>query len=173
MLDCSTTQPSPAHPVASLRMSAGWLQAACALPAPQPRTTWFEPVSAAKAVRGVSILAHLDYISPNLDELVAIAAQLCPDRRHAASRSQEAGRPPQDALQHPAHLQGSGTDVRGTAGMARTAVDGVRWAIVALLQVMRGRMDPPWNGKVSWRWHGTFHAAGWHVRHVLHATRES
>ena len=124
---CSTTS-MPSLTWASMRMFAGWLQAACALPG--SRTTWFEPVSAAKAVRGVSILRHLDFISPNLDELVAMASQLCPDRLHAlvASSSSAGGSAmPED--------ERSGSDGLRPASLARAALDGVRWAIQALLQV--------------------------------------
>ena len=113
---------------ASMRMFAGWLQAACALPG--SRTTWFEPVSAAKGVRGVSILRHLDFISPNLDELVAIARRLCPDRLHAAAASS----PSAVSGAQPVEQRGAHDGAR-PASLARAALDRVQWAIQALLQV--------------------------------------
>ena len=92
------------------------------MPPTQRRTIWFEPVSAAKAVRGLGILSCLDFMSPNVDELTAIAAQLCPDRPLAA-----------DAPVLPS--AGLGTATARSTGTAEAAVTDVRWALAAVLQV--------------------------------------
>ena len=60
-----------------------WLQAACAAPGRAQRITWFEPVSTVKATRAASILMHLDFISPNAPELLALAASIQRQGRHA------------------------------------------------------------------------------------------
>jgi sugar/nucleoside kinase (ribokinase family) len=48
--------------------------ARCAAAAPRPPLLWFEPVSAPKAARATAILSFLDYASPNMAELRAMAA---------------------------------------------------------------------------------------------------
>ena len=128
-----------------MRMCAGCLQAACALPACQPRITWFEPVSAAKAVRGLSILRHLDYLSPNLDELVAIAALLCPDHQAAQASARLRGGAEQQGSAEQGRQSAEASSAGSTAGsasQARAALDRVQWAIVALLQVGPCRLGP-------------------------------
>ena len=101
--------------------------------APRRCLTWFEPVSAAKAVRGLGILPGLDFISPNMDELTAIAAELCPQLRLAPLQTS-----------HAQHMSGPspGGPAPGTAApdssgetAAHLAVASVGWALSAVLQV--------------------------------------
>lgn len=52
------------------------MQQVCALAAEGGVPVWFEPVSVAKAIQGVPFLSHFRWISPNEEELFAMAAAL-------------------------------------------------------------------------------------------------
>lgn len=47
-------------------------------------TIWFEPVSAAKAVRALGVLPLLDFVSPNAAELLALAHGIARRQRPSA-----------------------------------------------------------------------------------------
>lgn len=49
------------------------LQEACRLASSSGATLWFEPVSTSKASRAVDVLPLLDFVSPNIAELIAMA----------------------------------------------------------------------------------------------------
>lgn len=70
-----------------------FFQAACRLANSQLTTMWFEPVAPEKSVRGVPFLSLLQYASPNMNELRAMAlelARLKPDHNHCKRRQREA-----------------------------------------------------------------------------------
>jgi sugar/nucleoside kinase (ribokinase family) len=50
------------------------LQEACRIAGAAGVPVWFEPVSVAKSVRATAVLCHLAFISPNEEELVAMAS---------------------------------------------------------------------------------------------------
>lgn len=64
--------------------------ARCATAAPRRPLLWFEPVSAPKAARATSIISLIDYASPNMAELRAMAAAVVPEKGTPCA----AGRPP-------------------------------------------------------------------------------
>ena len=78
IMGCSEAVQSASFLILDANMSVEALQAACKLAALHRIPIWFEPVSASKAARAVSIMHCIDYISPNEQELIALANALSP-----------------------------------------------------------------------------------------------
>eukprot|EP00898_Chlorokybus_atmophyticus_P000779 jgi/Chlat1/1701/Chrsp127S00095 len=66
--------------VLDANLSKEALKAACDVAAKASVPVWFEPVSCTKSLRGLDILAKVSYISPNEEELRAMADAISPSR---------------------------------------------------------------------------------------------
>jgi sugar/nucleoside kinase (ribokinase family) len=71
---CRLTRARPTPRAGNLKEEL--MRQVCALAAEGGAPVWFEPVSVAKAIQGVPFLSHFHWVSPNEDELLAMAAAL-------------------------------------------------------------------------------------------------